>query len=116
MELAHFEPIWYFEIMMILNVMKFFYEIFGYLLRFIWFFFYPKAVLAARSESLAESNRGTIWRDATARDSGSCNGVKPESFGTLAEGICRRVLSHISSSSRAERRYAVPTKETFSDH
>jgi hypothetical protein len=47
MKLAHFEHIWYFGIVMILNFMKFAYELFGYLLRFIWFFFYPKAVLAA---------------------------------------------------------------------
>jgi hypothetical protein len=39
MELAHFEPIWYFEIMMILNFMKFAYELFGYLIRFIWLLF-----------------------------------------------------------------------------
>jgi hypothetical protein len=43
-----FELIWYFEIMMILNSMKFVYELFGYLIRFVWLFFYPKAVLAAR--------------------------------------------------------------------
>jgi hypothetical protein len=34
--------------MMILNFMKFVYELLGYLIRFVWLFFYPKAVLAAR--------------------------------------------------------------------
>jgi hypothetical protein len=32
MELAHFEQVWYFEIMMMLNFMKFAYELFGYLI------------------------------------------------------------------------------------
>jgi transposase InsO family protein len=48
MELACFESIGYFEIMMILNFMKFVNEFFGYLIRFVVLFFYPKAVLAAR--------------------------------------------------------------------
>jgi hypothetical protein len=34
--------------MMILNFMKFVNEFFGYLIRFVWLLFYPKAVLAAR--------------------------------------------------------------------
>jgi hypothetical protein len=37
MKLAHFEPIWYFEIMMILNFMIFANEFFGYLIR-LWRF------------------------------------------------------------------------------
>jgi hypothetical protein len=48
MELACFEQIWYFGIMMILNFMKFVYELFSYLIRFVVLLFYPKAVLAAR--------------------------------------------------------------------
>jgi hypothetical protein len=34
--------------MMILSLMKDVYELFGYLIRFVWLFFYPKVVLAAR--------------------------------------------------------------------
>jgi hypothetical protein len=48
MELASFELIWYFGIMMILNFMKCVYELFGYLIRFVVLLFYPKAVLTAR--------------------------------------------------------------------
>jgi hypothetical protein len=48
MKLAHFEQIRYFEIMIILNLINDVYEIFSYLIRFIWLIFYPKAVLAAR--------------------------------------------------------------------
>jgi hypothetical protein len=45
MELAHFEPIEYFAIMMILNFMKFVNEFFGYLISFVGLLFYPKAVI-----------------------------------------------------------------------
>jgi hypothetical protein len=48
MELASFERIWYLGIMKILNFMKLVYDLFGYLIRFVWLLFYPKAILAAR--------------------------------------------------------------------
>jgi hypothetical protein len=48
MELACFDLIWYFEIMMILNFMKLVYELFGYLIWFVGLLFYPQVVLAAR--------------------------------------------------------------------
>jgi hypothetical protein len=48
MDLACFELIWYFEIMMILSLMKDVYELFGYLIWFVVQLFYLKAVLAAR--------------------------------------------------------------------
>jgi hypothetical protein len=48
MKLASFERIWYFGIMKILNFMKLVYDLFGYLIRFVWLLFYPKAILAAR--------------------------------------------------------------------
>lgn len=48
MQIACVEKIWYFGLMMILNLIKIVYEFFRYIIGFVIFLFYPKAILAAR--------------------------------------------------------------------
>jgi hypothetical protein len=50
------------------------------------------------------------------RTSGSCDCVEPEASGTIADGIYRGILSHISAPPGIERGNAVPSGETFRDH
>jgi hypothetical protein len=72
MGLAGFDLIGYFELRMILSLMKDVYELFSYLIRFVGLLFYPQAVLAARllavqSQLAMGKNRIDLTKDSKPR-------------------------------------------------